>query len=90
MSEQDRELASMDQASAGRHQVVESVIQEVIDGLGPDAEGRDPLDVQADLTAALAERGIGEQPPRWLDAVATALSDGRRYVEDTRQAEPPA
>ena len=32
--------------------------------------------------AALAARGIGEQPPRWLDTVAVALSTGHRYVED--------
>jgi hypothetical protein len=90
MSEHDRNLAEMDDEDLDRHKAVQSVIQEVIDGLGRDAEGRDPADIQVDLTAALAERGIGEQPPRWLDAVATALSNGHRYVEDARAAEPPA
>jgi hypothetical protein len=90
MSEHDRNLAEMDDGDVDRHRVVQSVIQEVIDGLGRDAEGRDPADVQADLTAALAERGIGQQPPRWLEAVAVALATGNRYVEDASQAEPPA
>lgn len=89
MSEHDRDLASMDEGDVDRHRVVQAVIQEVIDGLGRHAEGRDPADIRADLTAALAARGIGEQPPRWLEAVAAALSTGHRYVEDPRQAEPP-
>ena len=89
MSEHDRNLAEMDDQDLDRHKAVQAVIQEVIDGLGRDAEGRDPADIQEDLTAALAERGIGEQPPRWLDSVSTALSNGHRYVEDARAAEPP-
>ena len=89
MSEHDRNLAEMDDGDVDRHRVVQSVIQEVIDGLGRDAEGRDPADLRADLAAGLAARGIGEQPPRWLEAVSVALSTGHRYVEDPRQAEPP-
>ena len=89
MSEHDRDLASMDEGDVDRHRVVQSVIQEVIDTLGRDAEGRDPADLRADLTAALAAKGIGEQPPRWLEAVSAALSTGHRYVEDARQADPP-
>ena len=89
MSEQNRDLASMDEGDVDRHRVVQSVIQEVIDALAPGAEGRDPLDVQADLTAGLAARGIGEQPPRWVETVAERLSVGHRYVEDVRRAEPP-
>lgn len=89
MSEHDRDLASMDEGDVDRHRVVQSVIQDVIDTLGRDAEGRDPADLRADLSTALAGRGIGEQPPRWLEAVAEALSRGERYVEDPRQAEPP-
>lgn len=90
MTEQDRDLASMDEGDVARHRVVQSVIQEVIDALARDAEGRDPAAVRADLTAALAARGIGEQPPRWLETVAEGLSQGHRYVEDPLQAEPPA
>ena len=90
MSEHDRNLAEMDDGDVDRHRVVQSVIQEVIDGLGRAAEGRDPADVQADLTAALAAKGVGEQPPRWLEAVSVSLANGHRYVEDARQAEPPA
>lgn len=89
MSEHDRDLASMDEGDVDRHRVVQSVIQDVIDTLGRDAEGRDPSDIRADLTAALAERGIGEQPPRWLETVAEALARGHRYVEDAHQADPP-
>ena len=89
MSEHDRDLASMDEGDVDRHRVVQTVIQEVIDGLGRDAEGRDPADLRADLAAALAARRIGEQPPRWLEAVSVTLSTGHRYVEDPRQAEPP-
>ena len=90
MSEHDRDLASMDEGDVDRHRVVQSVMQEVIDTLGRDAEGRDPADLRADLTAALAQRGIGEQPPRWLDAVSVSLSNGHRYVEDASRADPPA
>jgi hypothetical protein len=86
MSEHDRDLASMDDGDVDRHRVVQSVIQEVIDGLGRDAAGRDPSDLQADLTRALAAKGIGEQPPRWLEAVCVSLSNGHRYVEDAREA----
>ncbi len=90
MSDQDRNLAEMDDGDVDRHRVVQSVMQDVIDALGRDAEGRDPADLEVDLTAALAARGIGEQPPRWLNAVAVALSNGHRYVEDASRAEPPA
>ena len=90
MSEQDRNLAEMDDDGVDRHRVVQSVIQDVIDGLARVAAGRDPADLRADLTAALAARGIGEQPPRWLEAVSVALSNGHRYVEDAHRAEPPA
>jgi hypothetical protein len=88
MSEQDRNLAEMDDDDVDRHRVVQSVMQDVIDDLGRDAVGRDPADLRADLTAALAAKGIGEQPPRWLDAVSVALSSGQRYVEDPHRAEP--
>jgi hypothetical protein len=90
MSEHDRNLAAMDQGDVERHSVVQSVIQQVIDEMGVSAEGRDPREVQAELTAALADRGIGEQPPRWLETVAERLVNGHRYVEDPHQAEPPA
>ena len=89
MSEHDRDLASMDEGDVDRDRVVQSVIQEVIDTLGRDAEGRDPADLRADLTAALAAKGIGEQPPRWVETVAERLSAGHRYVEDASRADPP-
>jgi hypothetical protein len=86
MSEHDRNLAEMDDGDVDRHRVVQSVIQEVIDSVGRRAEGRDPADIQAELTAALAAKGIGEQPPRWLETVAERLATGHTYVEDPRQA----
>lgn len=89
MSEHDRNLAEMDDQDLDRHRAVQSVIQQVIDETGVSAEGRDPRAVQAELTIALAERGIGEQPPRWLETVAERLVNGHRYVEDPHQAEPP-
>ncbi|SDP73470.1 hypothetical protein SAMN04489867_3674 [Pedococcus dokdonensis] len=90
MSEQDRNLAEMDQDDVERHSVVQAVIQQVIDETSLSAEGRDPREVQAELTAALAQRGIGEQPPRWLETVAERLVNGHRYVEDPHRADPPA
>lgn len=89
MSEQDRDLASMDQGDVDRHRVAQHVIQEVIDALARDAAGRDPAALRADLNAALADRGIGEQPPRWVETVAERLSSGERYVEDVHAADSP-
>jgi hypothetical protein len=86
MSEHDRNLARMDEGDTERHRVVQSLIQEAIDDVGRDAEGRDLQDVRTRLVEALATRGIGEQPPRWLDTVASGLTAGHRYVEDARDA----
>jgi hypothetical protein len=86
MSEHDRNLAAMDQGDTERHRVAQSLIQEAIDEVAEDAQGRDVQDVRARLVEALEGRGIGEQPPRWLDSVSAELAGGRRYVEDPRQA----
>ena len=85
MREQERNLAEMDDDDVERHRVAQSLMQEAIDGVGADAQGRDPQDVRAALVAALESKGIGEQPPRWLDTVAERLATGHRYVEDTRE-----
>ena len=82
MSEQDRDLANMEDDQHARHRRAQAVIQEVIDTVGRDAEGRDPGAVAVTLVQALAERGITDQPARWVDAVASELVVGNRYVED--------
>lgn len=86
MSEGDRNLAEMDEGDAERHRVAQAHIQDAIDEVGRDAEGRDVQEVRTRLVDALAERGIGEQPPRWLDTVAEGLVSGHRYVENARDA----
>lgn len=86
MSEGDRNLAEMDEEDAGRHRVVQAHIQDAIDEVGGDARGRDVEEVRGRLVEALAARGIGEQPPRWLDTVASGLAAGHRYVENAREA----
>jgi hypothetical protein len=85
MSEQDRNLAEMDDADFERHRTAQHLIQEAIDEVHVDARGQRPADVRDRLVRALAARGIGEQPARWLDAVAEGLAGGRRYVEDARE-----
>jgi hypothetical protein len=82
MSEQDRDLAQMQDDQHARHRRTQAVIQEVIDGVGRDARGREPGAVATTLVQALAERGVVDQPARWVDAVATELVAGNRYVED--------
>lgn len=82
MSEQDRDLGRMEDEQHRSHRRTQVVMQEVIDTVGRDAEGRDPGVVALALVQALAERGVREQPARWVDAVASELARGNRYVED--------
>jgi hypothetical protein len=86
MSEHDRNLARLDEGDTERHRVAQSLFQEAIDDVGRTAQGREVAEVRARLVEALAARGIGEQPPRWLDTVASGLTAGHRYVEDARDA----
>ena len=86
MSEGDRNLAEMDEGDVERHRVAQSNIQDAIDDVGRDSQGRDVEEVRKRLVDALAARGIGEQPPRWLDTVASGLAAGHRYVENARDA----
>jgi len=86
MSEGDRNLAEMDEGDAERHRVAQAHIQDAIDEVGRDAEGGQVAEVRKRLSEALAARGIGEQPPRWLDTVASGLAAGHRYVENARDA----
>jgi len=82
VSEQDRNLAEMDEADLSRHQRNQALMQEAIDTVGQTAPGRSKEEVLATLVEALAARGIPEQPPRWLDAVVSELVSGGRYIED--------
>ena len=85
MSEHDRNLAEMDEGDSERHRVAQHLIQEAIDEVAHDARGLAPQEVRARLVHALSARGIGEQPPRWLETVADHLAGGHRYVEDARE-----
>jgi hypothetical protein len=80
MSEQDRDLASMHRHAG--HRRTQAVMQEVIDTVARDAQGRDPGAVASVLVRELAEHGVVDQPDRWIDAVASELVAGNRYVED--------
>jgi hypothetical protein len=86
VSEHDRDLAAMDEGDLTRHQRNQALMQEAIDAVGQNAEGRDVGTVTASLVEALAARGIHDQPPRWLDAVASELVSGGRYLEDPSAA----
>lgn len=86
MSDPDRNLVEMDDGDSERHRIAQSLIQEAIDEVGRDAKGHHPQEVRSRLVDALAARGIGAQPPRWLDTVADRLAGGHRYVEDAREA----
>ena len=82
MSEQDRDLASMQDDQHAGHRRTQALMQEVIDTVGRDTEGKDPGAVASVLVRELAERGVVDQPARWIDAVASELVAGNRYVED--------
>jgi hypothetical protein len=82
MSEQDRDLAAMDEDDSELHHRKQQLIQEAIDEVVAGGPGRDLSTVRTQLERALEQRGIGEQPARWMDTVAGAAADGRRYVED--------
>ena len=82
MSEQERPLAEMPEPEAERHRQVQALIQDAIAEVVARSAGRAREEVVADLTRALQARGIGPQPPRWLEAVADEALQGHQYVED--------
>jgi hypothetical protein len=82
VSEQDRDLAQMDEGDAARHHRAQTLMQEAIAEVSADARDGELPDIVARLESALAARGIGPQPPRWLEAVAMDAQQGRLYVED--------
>lgn len=83
---EDRNLAQMDESDSATHHRKQQFIQEAIDEVVAGGAGRDLDTVRVELVQALERRGIGEQPPRWVDTVAGAAADGRRYVEDGNAA----
>ena len=86
-SENDRPLAQLDEASSARHEVVEVEIQEAILGVAAAHDGNaDLASVMVALDVALADRGIGEQPRPWVEAVAQSIVLGSPYVESARTA----
>ena len=86
MSEQDRDLAQMEQDQGDRHREAQALMQDAIAEVTP--QGRDlPVpDVVELLEAALDARGIGPQPRNWLEAVATEIVSGSTYIEDPAAA----
>jgi hypothetical protein len=88
MSEHDRDLAAMDEGQSRAHHGKHVLMQEAITEVTADAQGRDQADVVDALTRALEARGIGPQPPTWLEAVAGEARQGRVYVEDQSAIDP--
>ena len=88
MSEQDRNLAEMDEGQSQAHRARQALMQEAITEVTAEAQGRDQADVVDALTRALEVRGIGPQPPKWLEAVAAEALAGRIYVEDQSAIDP--
>lgn len=86
MSEQDRELAQMEQDQGERHRQAQALMQAAIDEVAPRAPGLAMPDIVELLAAALDARGIGPQPRNWLEAVAGELGSGGTYVEDPAAA----
>jgi hypothetical protein len=82
MSEQDRPLAEMPDEEYVHHRQVQVSIQEAISEVSQGAAGRERDEIIADLNRALQARGIGPQPPRWLEAVADEALQGHTYIED--------
>lgn len=90
MNDQDRNLAQMGDEQYDRHHRAQELIQAAIQQVMPEAGGLTKEEIVDRLNAALAERGIGPQPPRWLDAVASEAQRGRLYVEEEGLGRPSA
>ena len=86
-SQNDRPLAQLDASSSARHELVDTEIQEAILSVAAVHEGNaDLASVMVALDVALADRGIGEQPRPWVEAVAQSIILGSPYVESVRTA----
>ena len=85
MSEQDRSLGHMDETELDEHRQRHASMQEAIGEVVAAADGLSITELVARLEAALAARGIGPQPRRWLESVAMEAQHGRIYVEEAHQ-----
>ena len=82
MTEPDRSLGSLDQTELDEHRHRHVLMQEAIGEVVTVGEGLSIPDLVTRLEAALAARGIGPQPRRWLESVAMEAQHGRVYVEE--------
>lgn len=82
MSENDRSLGSMDETELDEHRHRHVLMQEAIAEVVTAGEGLSVAELVTRLEAALAARGIGPQPRRWLESVAMEAQHGRVYVEE--------
>lgn len=55
-------------------------LQQIIDQLARDAEGRSHADVVSELVDRIAAADLAALPQPWLDAVAAAAINGNAYV----------
>ena len=55
-------------------------LQQIIDHLARDAEGRSHADVVSELDDRIAAADLAAMPQPWLDAVAAAAINGNAYV----------
>jgi hypothetical protein len=55
-------------------------LQQIIDHLARDAEGRSHADVVSELVDRIAAADLAAMPQPWLDAVAAAAINGNAYV----------
>lgn len=82
MTESDRSLGHLDETELDEHRHRHVLMQEAIAEVVAAGEGLPVADLVSRLEAALAARGIGPQPPRWLESVAMEAQHGRVYVEE--------
>jgi hypothetical protein len=76
----------LDDESRVQHAEAEVLIQSAIVEVAQADLGDDQLAVMDALDVALADRGIGEQPRPWVEAVARSIIIGSPYVESARTA----
>lgn len=85
MTEPEDSMGNPDQTELDEHRHRHVLMQEAIGEMITAGEGLSITDLVARLEAALAVRGIGPQPRRWLEAVAMEAQHGRVYVEEAHR-----
>ena len=65
---------------------MKDALQQIIVRLGRASEGQDadPRDVEFELTTAIADAGLPEQPHPWVEATALEIAGGRVVVMDAK------